>query len=346
VVVLEGVRYNAQNGGTHMAVSRTGTLVYSPGVPTSSEATLAFVDGAGRFAKLGDIARSFYEPRLSPDGRLIAVVIGSGPESDLWVLDVASGTLSRLSFGVPPHRPVWTPDGRGITVGTPAGVGFKLVTFRLGEAGVPETLFETRNRAYPCAWSRDGRLLVYQERHPETGWDLHAADIEPSGRVTAGRPLVVTPFQEQDAVLSPDGRFLAYESDELDGVFDIYVRSMREDGAKVRASTTGARLPRFSAGGRLYYWYSFSGGVRNIQYHLAGERFVVDRVVPVWGGAEGGEPAVVRRLQVTSSVGFDVDPAGHRFLMLERSTGLLEPALRRPVVVLNWHEELRAQSPP
>ena len=101
-------------------------------------------------------------------------------------------------------------------------------------------------------------------------------------------------------------------------------------------------MPRFSSGGRLYYWHSFGGGLRNVQHHLVGDRFVVDKVVPVWEGGESGERAVARRYDVTTSWGDDVDAAGQRFLMLERGAGPSEPPLRRPVVVLNWAESLRA----
>ena len=325
-VVVEGLRYDPQNGGTHLAVSAAGTLVYSPALPTSSERTLAFVDGAGRTASLSDPPRSFREPRLSPDGRRVAVVIGRGAESDLWVLDLASGTLSRLTFGTEPHRPVWTPDGTGITFGAVSATGFRIATVRPGVPMTPETLLESDHRLHPCAWSPDGRFLVFEERVKGAGWDLHAADVAPSGKMTGRRPLLATRFHEQNAALSPDGRFMAYESDELDGIFEIYVRALREGAAPVRVSTTGGRMPRFSSGGRLYYWHSFGGGLRKVQHHVEGDRFVVDKVASVWEGAEGGERVVTRRFDVTTSSGYDVDASGQRFLMLERSAA--PPSLR------------------
>jgi hypothetical protein len=205
------------------------------------------------------------------------------------------------------------------------------------------TLLELKDRAYPSAWSPDGRFLVYQERRPETGWDLARLDVGPAGPLGPARPLLATPFQEQNAVLSRDGRFLAYESDELDKVFEVYVRPLREGGVKVRATTTGGRWPRFGPAGQLYYWYSFGGGLRRIGYHAEGDRFVVEAVAPVWSGTEA-ERALVRRVQVLTNYGnYDVDPAGPRFLMLERSTPVLEPALHRPVIVLNWTAELQAR---
>jgi serine/threonine-protein kinase len=342
-VVVEGVRYDPQNGGTHFAVSSAGALVYSPGVPTPSEHPLSLVDTAGRFSRIGETPRSFREPSFSPDGRRVAVVVGSAAESDLWVADVTSGTLSRLTFGLRPRRPTWTPDGTGITVGVPARDGWKLMTIRRDGSGSPVPLLETPHRAYPNAWSKDGRVLLYQERRPETGWDLAALDLGPAGQVEGTRPLVTTRFEEENGSLSRDGRFLAYESDELDSVFEIYVRPLRGSGPKVRVSTTGARWPRFGASGRLYYWRSSRGGVQRIGYHTEGDRFVVDGITPVWSRVDEGDAAFSRRVLVMASFGgYDVDPAGERFLLLERTESPLESPLRRPVIVLNWADELRA----
>ena len=109
----------------------------------------------------------------------------------------------------------------------------------------------------------------------------------------------------------------------------------------MRTSTGRARLPRFSSGGRLFYWdSSASGGIRLVRYHGESDRFTVDKPVPVWAGAEGGELEVARRFDVTTMSGYDVDPSGQRFLMLERSVVAPEHPLRRPVVVLNWPVEL------
>ena len=108
-------------------------------------------------------------------------------------------------------------------------------------------------------------------------------------------------------------------------------------------SSTGARWPRFGASGRLYYWYSSRGGVQRIAYHTDQDRFVVDGITPVWSRVDEGEAAFSRRVLVMSSYGgYDVDPTGERFLVLERNESPVEPPLRRPVIVLNWADELRA----
>jgi serine/threonine-protein kinase len=342
-VVVEGVRFDPQNGGSHFAVSGAGALVYTPGVPTSNEHPLSLVDRAFRITRVGETPRAYREQSLSPDGRRVAVVIGGASESDLWVVDLASGTHSRLTFGARPRRPTWTPDGNGITVGVRRGGGWALETVRRDGSGTPTLLLETEHRAYPNAWSPDGRRLVFQERRPETGWDLVSLEMGPGGAPGAPRALVVTPFQEENATLSKDGRFVAYESDELDSIFEIYVRPVEGAGPKVRASQTGARRPRFGTPGRLYYWQSSRGGIQRIDHHTVGDRFVVDGVGSVWPGSPEEISAFARRVLVVSSYGgYDVDPAAERFLLLERTLSPAEAPYRRPVIVLHWWDDLRA----
>jgi dipeptidyl aminopeptidase/acylaminoacyl peptidase len=208
--------------------------------------------------------------------------------------------------------------------------------------GAPTDLLATTHRAYPSAWSPDGRTLVYQERRPETGWDLMALDLAPGGAPPSVRALVATPFQEENASLSRDGRFLAYESDELDSVFEIYVRPAHGRGPQVRASHMGARWPRFGSTGRLYYWSSFRGGLKRVEYRAVGDRFVADRVHSAWPGTDEEVVALARRVFVLGThAGYDVDPAAERFLMQERTTPPPAP-YRSPVMFLHWGEDLRA----
>jgi Tol biopolymer transport system component len=341
-VVVEGVRYDLQNGGSHVAVSLTGGLVYVPAPPTSSEHPLSFVDRGFGVTRIAETPRAYREPSLSPDGRRVAVVIGGAAESDLWVVDVASGTHSRLTFGLRARRPTWTPDGNGISVSVRKGGGSALVTVRRDGSGSPTALLETTRRVYPSAWSPDGRTLVYQERRPETGWDLMALDVGPAGTALSSRVLVATPFQEENASLSKDGRFLAYESDELDSVFQIYVRPAHGGGPQVRASTMGGRRPRFGSSGRLYYWYSARGGLKRVDYRADGDRFVAEKGQSVWPGSDDQVAILARRVLVLgTSAGYDVEPATERFLMLERNASA-EVLYRRPVIVSSWWDELLA----
>jgi serine/threonine-protein kinase len=254
-MVLEGVHYDPRNGGAHFAISESGTLIYAPAAPTSAEAYLAWVDAAGRLTRIGDTARVFREPRLSPDGRRVAARIGTESSSDLWIVDTTTATLTRLSFGLSPRRPVWTPDGRAVTVAAQADGRWRLLNLPLAGASTPAVVYESVNRVYPNAWTPDARSLVFQEQRADTGWDVRLLEVGPDGRATgAVRDLASTPFNETYATVSPDGRYFAYDCDELDQVFGIYIAPLSDPAARVRGTDTNSRWPHWGRDGELYCW--------------------------------------------------------------------------------------------
>jgi Tol biopolymer transport system component len=337
-VVLDAVRYDPRNGGTHVAVSASGMLVYTPGVPTSSEYFLDWVERDGRVQRAVDTARPFRDPRLSPDGRRVAVTVGTSTASDLWLVD-ANGTFSRLSFGLSPHRSTWTPDGARITVGAQKDGRWRLLSIAADGSGEPVALFESANRVYPNTWSPDGRRLVFQESAPGTGWDLKMLDVDASGRVT-GSPttLAATPAHETGASISPDGHWMAYESDELDAIVQIYVRSFPEGGHKLRASNEGARLPAWGENGEVYFWSTTDGKLKIARTRRDGAQLAVSGIELMYGANGAPSPAVLSRIVVTSGgARFDVPRSGARVLVLESATPPdAAPPFTRPVVVFDW----------
>jgi hypothetical protein len=334
-VVLDGIRYDARNGGTHLAVSDSGVLVYSPGLPRSSEYYLTWVDRDGQLRRAVDTPRRFRDPRASPDGKRVAVVIGASTQSDLWLLD-ANGTLSRLSFDVSPHRPTWTHDGAQITVGAEKSGKWRLLTTPANGTGEPIVLHEASHRMYPSAWTSDGRHLIFQQRRPQTGWDLYSLQVDTSGRpVGAPQAFATTPSHESNAALSRDGRWLAYESDEVDGVVQVYVRSFPDGGHKVRASTGGARWPVWDIKGNLHFWQTGENMMLSARTHLANGQLVIDAPQPAWPGDIGAE-ALTRAVISTAGARYDFDPTGNRFLVLESAADDSRPQLAQPIIVLGW----------
>jgi serine/threonine-protein kinase len=339
-VLLDAIRYDWRNGGSHLAVSSTGMLVYGPGQPTAHEYFLSWVGADGAFSRAVDTPRRFRDLRRSPDGRSIAVVLGIASDSDLWSVD-ATGTLSRLSFGLSPYRPTWTADGRGITVGARKDGKWRLLTIRADGSGEPIVLLESANRLYPNAWTPDGRHLIFQEIGPTTGWDLQSLEVDAAGRPAGVRTtFAATPAHESSAAISNDGRWIAYESDELDGVVQIYVRSWPDGAHKVRATTGGARLPAWGPHGELYYWETGEDMLRVIRTREAGGELAIGPAASAWPDDVAG--AVLRRLVITvPNSRFDVDPAGSRFLVLEKASPDAGTDLTSPVVVLGL-EQARA----
>ena len=332
-VVLDGIRYDPSNGGSHLAVSASGVLLYGPGAPVSSEHYLTWVDRDHQLRRLVDTPRPFRDLKVSPDGKRIAIVIGASTESDLWLLE-ANGTLSRLSFSVSPHRPTWRPDGSGLTVGAEKGGSWRLLTMPADGKGESTVLLEDADRMYPNAWSPDGRYLIFQQRRPQTGWDLYILEVDAAGRpVGTPQAFGATPFHESNAALSVDGRWVAYESDEVDGVVQVYARSFPDGGHKVRASTSGARWPMWDAQGNLHYWQTGENMMQSAHARQVSGQLIVDAPQPAWAG-DSGARVLARAVIGSAGARYDVDPTGTRFLILESAIDVSRPDLSQPLIVL------------
>jgi Tol biopolymer transport system component len=349
-VLVDGVRYDPRNGGCHLAVSQSGAFIYGPGLPSSPDYYLAWVDRNVRMQRVVDTPRPFRDPKSSPDGRRVAITIGPALDSDLWMVD-ANATLSRLSFNLSPYRPTWTPDGTRIIVGAQntaaakadAGkpAAWRLLAFAADGTGSPAVLFEGPNRVYPNAWTPDGRHLVFQERSPETGWDLKVLDVDASGAPAgAPRAIAATPFHETTAALSADGKWIAYESDELDGIVQVYARTFPDGAHKVRVSSGGARWPVWGHDGDLYYYQTGQNKLHLAHTQRQGEQLIVTGDEFVFG-EPGKEPPAFTRLVITvAGARYDVhetSTSAARYLALESSTADTTPALSRPVIVLGSH---------
>jgi Tol biopolymer transport system component len=334
--LADTVRYDLRNGAAHLAVAASGVVVYGPGTPISLDLYLSWLDGAGNLERLVDTPRPYRDPRVSPDGNRAAIAIGSAGDSDLWLVD-ANKTLSRLSFGLAPHRPTWRPDGRGITVGTGVDDRWRLITVPVEGGGATTELLRSALRVYPNAWHPDGRRLLFQERHLETRWDLRVLEVGADGQTTVlPEPVAATPNDETNATLSPDGRWVAYESDEVDAVVEVYVRSFPTGQHKLKASSSGARGPVWGRDGELYFWDSSRQRVVRVDLRPRGEGLEVASETPLFGDP-GAADTGVERLQIHTGWGrLDRHPTADRFLALETAAPTLVPALDQPVVIFDW----------
>ena len=287
----------ATTGGTAAATwpcRPSGVLVYGPGQPISHEYYLSWVGRDGRFQRATDTPRRFRDLDRSPDGGRIAVVVGTSTESDLWAVD-ANGTLARLSIGLSPYRPTWTADGRGVTVGAKKDGKWRLLTIPADGSGEPVVAARERE---PAA---SGRVVSRRPSSPLPGEQpLDGMGSPQSGGrrrrtpVGARKPFAASPFHESTAAISADGRWVAYESDELDGVVQIYVRSWPDGAHKVQASNGGGRLPAWGPGGELYYWQTGENMLRVMRTRETGGQLTFGTAEPVWQGDVAA--AVAQRL--------------------------------------------------
>jgi serine/threonine-protein kinase len=226
-VMTAGLR----SGAAHFSVSDTGALVYVTG-GDPGERTLVWVDRDGREEALAAEPRAYRHPRISPDGGRVAVVV-SDPEQDIWIWDFARETLTPLTFAPgEDFYPVWTPDGRQVAFASNRDGEFNLYWKATDGTGTVERLTESENQQAPYAFTPDGRQLLFGEIG-EQGVNLGVLSLDGSSE-----PLLVTEFSKRNGEISPDGRWLAYESN-ASGQFEIYVRPFPnvEDGQwQIRAA--------------------------------------------------------------------------------------------------------------
>ncbi len=338
-IVLEGVAYDPRNGGTKVALSPSGTLLYAPGRPVSIENHLAWVDADGRSRRLPGPPRRFREPRLSPDGGRVAVRIGGADDAQVWTFDLATGALVQASAGISPHRPTWSPDGSHLVVGSRSGDRWALVAIP-ASGGERVVLHESANRVYPTSFAPDGRSLVFQEQRPGQGWDLRLLPLS-KGLRPEGEPRDVAAglANETNGVVSPDGRFLAFESDELDAVVQVYASRFPAGDGKAQLTRDGGRLPRWSSASEVVYLRTPQREPRRLPLREAEGRILAAGDVPFWAD-EAAAARAGQSLLIPDYLGYDFDPARRRLLVLEEPVQPGAPAPPGLRVVLGWLDEV------
>ena len=324
--IAENVYSGGNRHSCDFSVSANGVLTYRQGV-TQSTSQITWFDRQGKkLGTLGD-AGVYGGLNLSPDGERLAfrAVDPQTENRDIWVWELRRGVATRLTFHEAADRsPVWSPDGTRIAFfsdrdGTPT-----IYQKPANGAGEAEPLFEATGSFWPSHWSCDGRYLVYTDAvSPLNVFALPLqGDREPI-------PVTQSEFLEAVGSLSPDGAWIAYQSNESEG-FEIYARPFPEGEGRWQVSTDGGRAPVWSeAGGEIFYFPA------NRDKVLA---------VPVKTGSsvEAGVPKVLFELEqpLPSLSTFDVTADGQRFIMPIPAEEDANPPI---IVVTNWQEALVKQ---
>jgi len=202
-------------------------------------------------------AASLLYPELSLDGRYVALQRMVQNNIDVWQMDLNRGGMTRLTFDPAfDVAPVWSPDGMRLVFASVRKGPFNLYVKSASGAGAEELLLATPNDKFPQDWSRDGHFLLYAETDPKTGRDLWAMPTTGDDR----KPIVIvnTPYDELNGQFSPDGRWVAYETNES-GRFEIVVQPFPAPGGKWQVSTAGGVHPRWRADGKELYFIAPDG---------------------------------------------------------------------------------------
>lgn len=263
-------------------------------------------------------------PRVSPDGRRVAVAIGTN-EKDVWVYDVERGSRIRLtSGGANSSLPAWSPDGSRVGFISNRSGNYDLYWVASDGSGQEEVLLARGGNQGMGSFSGDGKVLSVIDF---TSGNADIAAFPLSGEPS---PVLDSSFSEFNHDLSPDSRFIVYESDES-GRYEIYVQSFPEPGAKWVVSKEGGRAPVWSDTGREIFFRNGS------------QMLVVD--VDIQGELRVGAPRVLfdEEFRTDTVVGirnYDASPDGSRFVMSE---GVDETGGFELHVVVNWADELAAR---
>src|SRR5712691_10260867 len=278
VPLLVDVAYSAAFGYALFDFSRNGALIYRSG-EGAGLVTVQCLDGAGKLQPLLAKPGPYWDPKLSPDGRRLAISITEGSNDNIWVYEAQRDTMTRLTFEAGgANWPLWTPDGQYVLF---QAAGRNMYWTRADGAGKAQPLTLTTSPAplFPGSVTADGKRLAYQQLGFGTLDDLWTVPLESNSTgVTAGKPEVFlqTPFNERDPSFSPDGRWLAYDSDES-GAFQIYVRAFPDKGGKRQVSNTGGVLPAWSRDGRELFFLNLDNQIMVAAYSVKGDSFVADK---------------------------------------------------------------------
>ncbi len=307
-------------GAVSIDLSLTGTLVQYPLVERNL-GTLVWVDREGSVTRVIEEQHNYASPRISPDGKSVALWYGSNAISDVFLLDLERGTSTRLTHSGFNAYPVWIPpDGSRISFFSNFEGHFTPYATAADGSTSPEVLMRAEAARLLMSYRTDGKSGVFYEVNPDTMRDIWrwSADGEPE-------PLIVTPYNERAPMLSPDGDWFSYVSNE-GGLDELYVRRYEGGGGRHKISIDGGTEPVWAKSGDELF------------YRRGESLMVVD--VSTANGFEAGRPReLFRGAFAPDEFGipnYDVTTDGQRFLMVQQAEGKSQ----KLAIVLNWFEEL------
>jgi Tol biopolymer transport system component len=305
------------------SVSRNGLLAYQLGEPGGRQLTW--------FDRSGKLAGTFGDPQdhnwveFSPDHKTVATA-RVGQNNDLWLYDVPRGLATRFTFGPAANRdPIWSRDGRSIAFQSNRRGIFDLYRKAADGTGSEELIYADGVPKIPSSWSPDGKLLLFYRIDPKTQRDIWVLPVT-NGTPSKPYPWLATPSNELFAKFSPDGRWVAYESDES-GRYEIYVAPFPGPGGKRQISTGGGQFSRWRMDGKEIFYVAPKGTLMAAEISEKGASIEVGEVRSL------GIPVVVQQ-----PYQYDVAAGGQRFLVAAPRLQQSPAQLR---VIENWTLLLR-----
>ncbi len=305
-IVAQGV--SARNWFANFAVANDGTMVYAPGEGLGSAHMLVWVDRKGNATKIDVPAEDYVDPSIAPDGRHFVVCVRKLTEQALAIYDMERGVLMRMSGNrLRSAAPTWSADGKtiyfdsaGATKEAGAAMNFKQGIYRMAADGSGEPSLVREMSTFAHVTSIFGNTGTLMLNDPTTNYDLWSLDL-PTQQV---KPFRKTNAAERQGAYSPDGKYLAYTSDES-GRNEVYVETASGSGARWQISTNGGEQPRWSRKGNELFYRS---GTKMMSVTVQMTPFLAGKPVELFDGNYDRGGAVP---------GYDVTPDGQHFLMTQ-----------------------------
>jgi serine/threonine-protein kinase len=323
-----------ETGAGQFSLSVSGSLAYLPGgVFPDPERTVVSVDREGTAPRVLPVpTRAYTAPLVSRDQSQL-VVWTQGVVRRVWTYDIARGSLTPLTTGGRNSRAIWTPDGKRITYAGASAGADNLFWTPADHSGSDERLTTSANGQMPSSWTSDMRTLAFVETGTTTGYDVMALSLDGDRRP---RPILQTRFDEAYPEFSPDGRYLAYTSDES-GANEVYVQPYPGPGPRIQISNEGGFAPAWSQDRReLFYVMSTASGIRMMAVPIT--------TTPSFTAGTPRKLFEGRYRTQTVTRGYDVTADGRRFFFTQNKE---RPPVRatQMILVQNWFEELKAKVP-
>ena len=311
----------ANFGATPAALSAGGSLIYQRGGLATQ---VVRVDHRGTASVLIDPARVYGHPRFSPDGRRLAVEVGGERSNEIWIADLAVGTLERLTREGFNDRPEWSPDGTRILYSSSRSKPASLWWQPADGSGPAELVYQGPDAIREGVFAPDGKSIVFRSDTPDSNRDVFRLPLAGERKPV---PILTGVNDDKHPRVSPDGGLLAYTSNET-GREEVYLRALSGRAARVRVSTGGGAAPIWSPDGRRLYYRT-------------GAAVMTASVTASPALAITGRDTLFTGRFTTSPwhQNYDVSPDGEGFVMLRPVE-----EQRQLVVVLNWIEELRRRT--
>ncbi len=318
VRIAEGIARVPGGAAAFTASSGAGIVAYRTADPQKTT-RLTWFDRAGRAIGWAGSPAAYEDPALSPDGRRVAVQRWDTPERrSIWIIDSERGTETRFTTNPDDMGPLWSPDGTRIVYSsardTPPNLFVRSVS---GAESSEDRLFMSRFFHFPTGWSADGQRIVHGMFAAETGYDLLVLDL----KTKTSTPLAQTAYDEKNASLSTDGRWVAYTSDET-GRSEVYIKPMAGSGRTMRISTNGGEYPAWRPDGREVFY-------------LEARTKLMSVALATNGAPAAGQPTALfeARFGPSERRPYDVSADGRRVLV----NLVVDEVTASPItVIVNW----------